>query len=85
VKDIGGQLTLKRVKAAMVALKGQIKQQSISENVIHNTLFTCSRMRDGKHHLYDELGLGADADRDFEDKFSRSLRKHTNSSSSRIL
>ena len=46
----------------MVILKGEIKEISLNEGVVQNTLFTCTQMRAGKHHLWDEVVVGKNDD-----------------------
>ena len=53
-RDAGGERHLKLVKTAMVKLKKDIKDSSLNEGVVLNTLFSCNQMRNGKHHLYDD-------------------------------
>jgi hypothetical protein len=52
---MNGERQLKMIKTALVRLKNQIKDSSLNEGVIQNTLFSCSQMRAGKHHLYDDV------------------------------
>ena len=45
----------------MVRLKADNKEIALNQGVLHNMLFSCTQMRAGKHHLYDEsLFKGAD-------------------------
>lgn len=52
--DANGEKHLTRIKKALIKLKNQIKDSSLNEGVVQNTLFSCSQMRAGKHHLYDD-------------------------------
>jgi len=45
---------MKRLKTALVAMKRQIKEVALNEGVVLNTLYSCMRLHQGKHHLYDE-------------------------------
>jgi len=45
---------MKSIKTALVGIKKQIKEVSLNEGVMVNTLFSCARMHQGKHHLYDD-------------------------------
>ena len=56
-QDLNGERHLKRVKSAMVQIKKEIRDVSLNEGVVLNTLFTCTQMRAGKHHLYDDVLL----------------------------
>lgn len=53
--DINGEKQLKRLKASLIELKGEIKEASLNEGVIENLLFSSTHMRAGKHHLYDDI------------------------------
>ena len=56
VADIGGQRQLKRLKAALGALKQSLKDLTLNEGILSSTLFSCAaRAKTGKHHLFDEL------------------------------
>ena len=54
VADANGEKHLTRIKKALIKLKNYIKDTSLNEGVVQNTLFSCSQMRSGKHHLYDD-------------------------------
>jgi hypothetical protein len=55
VADIGGQRQLKKVKASLGKIKQELKEFSLNEGIVANALFSCSYMKSGKHHLFDEL------------------------------
>ena len=41
-QDMNGERHMKRVKTALVSLKKQIKEVSLNEGVVLNTLFSCA-------------------------------------------
>lgn len=60
LKDITGQGHLVKLKAQLKELKAQTKEFSLNEGVMACTLFSCNGMRNGNHHLYDDLNEGED-------------------------
>jgi len=58
---MNGERQLKMIRTALVKLKNQIRDSSLNEGVIQNTLFSCSQMRSGKHHLYDDVLMNGGA------------------------
>lgn len=64
----------------MIELKKQIKEISLNEGVIQNTLFSCEHMKRGKHHLFDELDNGGlkveESNSNFEEEFYKSMKAH---------
>ena len=53
--DLTGSGQLAKYKQSLLKLKAQIRQFSVNEGVMLNTLFTCGGMRQGIHHLYDDI------------------------------
>jgi uncharacterized protein (UPF0335 family) len=41
-QDANGERHLKRIKTAMIKLKNQIRDSSLNEGVVLNTLYSCS-------------------------------------------
>ena len=56
--DMNGERKLNVIKGSVVRLKKEIKEVSLNEGVVQNTLFSCTHMKAGKHHLYDEVVVG---------------------------
>ena len=54
-EDLNGERHLLRVKTALVKVKNETKESSLNEGIVQNMLFSCSQMRAGKHHLYDDV------------------------------
>lgn len=53
--DLTGSGQLARQKQSLLKLKAQIRTFSVNEGVMLSTLFTCGGMRQGSHHLYDDI------------------------------
>jgi len=84
VADIGGQRQLKKLKASIVQIKESIKEYSLNEGMLQNTLFNCNYMTKGRHHLYDEIeGNKAFEESNLEDEFYKSI-KLVNSSNKKV-
>ncbi len=67
MKDITGSGGLQRYKQSLIKLKTQVRTLQLNEGVMLSTLFSCGGMRHGKHHLYDDLGVGAQTQHHDED------------------
>lgn len=53
--DLTGGGHLRRLKHSLFRLKKQCEEMGVSEGVMHQTIFSAGGMRQGKHHLYDQI------------------------------
>ena len=52
-----------------------MKDYALNEGILSNTLFSCTYMKAGQHHLFDELEGGILAENEgLEDQFERSIK-----------
>jgi hypothetical protein len=47
----------------------QVRGLQINEGVMLNTLFSCGGMRQGSHHLYDDIGEGTNEGQHYDNDF----------------
>lgn len=69
MKDITGSGGLQRYKQSLLKLKMQVRGLQINEGVMLNTLFSCGGMRQGSHHLYDDIGEGTNDGQHYDNDF----------------
>lgn len=55
MKDASGTAMVAKLKQAIAVLKGEVRENSLSEGMMTNLLFACEGMRRGKHHLWEEM------------------------------
>jgi len=57
---------LKKIKGSIVKLKDEMKEIALNEGIMLNMLFSSSNMKQGKHHLYDDID---DINKGFDSSF----------------
>lgn len=55
MEDVTGGGHLRKLKTRLFKLRQQVEELTRTEGILYQTLFSCAGMRQGKHHLYDEI------------------------------